>query len=189
MLWLGQQRGSNRKTMALTLKHHKTAEQLAEDDRRAEYAAARESERRSKLLVERYRKLYDEYREFVETHPDYKDRGICHYRESRWEYEHPHVTRSFTIRQQFIALNPERNRPISRATSDREIAKGILRYRRNCEWHGDADLYTLGFWLTLTENIDVLQMDEDLLTAWLGNILGRKARGQYGAAPYREVEI
>ena len=175
--------------MALTLKHHKTADQLEEDDRKAEYAAARESARRSKLLVAKYRSLYDEYRAFVASHPDYKDRGITHYRENRWAYEHPRATRSFTIRQQFIALNPERNRPISRATSDREIAEGILRYRRNCEWHGEADLYTLGFWLTLTEDIDVLKMDEDLLTAWLGNILGRKARGQYEAAPFKEVEI
>lgn len=173
----------------MMLKKRRTPEQLANADLLAEIKEARQNAKRSRIINEKYKAIHDEYHAYISAHPEYEDHGIYRWRYDKWALEHPNVTRSFTIRQQFIALNPERNRPISRATSDREIAEGILRYRRNKEWHGDADLITLGFWLTLTEEVDVLKMDADLLTAWLGNLLCGKARSLYENSPFKEVEI
>ena len=160
-----------------------------DSDKRAELREARLSARKSRIRAEKYRLEFERYEKFLKDHPDYNDRGICVWREERWVYEHPAVTRSFAIRQEFISLDPDRNRPISRATSDREIAEGMLRYRRNKEWHEDADLITIGFWLTLAEEVDVLKMDADLLTAWLGNALGKKERSRYEVMEWKGVEL
>ena len=160
-----------------------------DSDKRAELREARLSAHKSRIGTEKHRLEFERYEKFLKDHPDYNDRGICVWREERWVYEHPAVTRSFAIRQEFISLDPDRNRPISRATSDREIAEGMLRYIQFKEWHGEADLITIGFWLTLTEEKNIAKMNADLLTAWLGNALGKKARGQYQHSTFKEVEI
>lgn len=173
----------------MSLKYHKTPEQLASEDLLAKLKAAKENVRKSRILTEKHRKIYERYRAYVEAHPEYKDRGICRWQDEQWELEHPAVTRSLAIRQQFISLDPDRNRPISRAMSDEELAEGMLRYIRNREWHGEADLITIGFFLSLMENVDIRKMDEELLTAWLGNALGKRERARYSMSNFKEVEI
>ena len=173
----------------MMLKKRKTADELAAADLLAKIKAEKENARKARIVTEKRRKLYEEYRAYVSSHPDYVDRGITRWRNEQWQIEHPAVTRSTAIRQEFIFLAPEKNRPISRATSDREIAEGVLRYRRNKEWHEDADLITIGFWLTLAEEVDVLKMDADLLTAWLGNALGKKERSRYEVMEWKGVEL
>ena len=173
----------------MSLKFHKTPEQLAAADAIAKIRAQKLSRRKSRIITERHRQIFDAYRAYCEAHPEYQDRGICRWRNERWELEHPAVTRSIVIRQQFIAIDPERNRPISRAMTDEELAEGMLRYIRLKEWHGEADLITLGFWLSLMENTDIRKMDAELLTAWLGSTLGKKARSQYETSDFKEVEI
>ena len=73
--------------------------------------------------------------------------------------------------------------------SDEKLAEGMLRYIRNREWHGEADLITIGFFLSLMENVDIRKMDEELLTAWLGNALGKRERARYSMSNFKEVEI
>ena len=173
----------------MTIKKRRTPEQLANADLLAKLKAAKENARKSRILTEKNRKIYERYRAYVEAHPEYKDRGICRWKDEQWELEHPAVTHSLAIRQQFISLDPDRNRPISRAMSDEELAEGMLRYIRNCEWHGEADLITIGFFLSLMENVDIRKMDERLLTAWLGNTLGKRERARYSISDFKEVEI
>lgn len=173
----------------MTIKKRRTPEQLANADLLAKLKAAKENARKSRMLTEKNRKIYERYRAYVEAHPEYKDRGICRWKDEQWELEHPAVTHSLAIRQQFISLDPDRNRPISRAMSDEKLAEGMLRYIRNREWHGEADLITIGFFLSLMENVDIRKMDERLLTAWLGNTLGKRERARYSISDFKEVEI